>query len=137
MRVLIAADETRRIFDMVEWVKRITRDARAEVIVLHILHPGEGGSTPAEQETLVRQRTEAAQACLDMSELAGEVIVQTRAPLVRVYQQILVAAQERDVDMIVVASKRAGSVIDIVLGGVAQELLRRSPIPVLVVRPEE
>jgi nucleotide-binding universal stress UspA family protein len=39
-------------------------------------------------------------------------------------------------DVLVVASKRAAGVAGLLLGGTAQALLRASPCPVLIVRPE-
>ena len=45
-------------------------------------------------------------------------------------------AREQGVDIVVVASKRADGIRGLLLGSTAQELLSRSPCPVLVVRPE-
>ncbi len=137
MRVLICSDEGRRIFDMAAAIKRMTEGSSAEIFVLHVLHPGEGGRTPEDQQRLAEERKGAAETALEMAGLAGEVIVETRDPLVRVHQHVLRIAQRLDPDMIVVASKRAGGILDLVLGGVAQELIRHSRIPVLVVRPDE
>lgn len=137
MRVLICSDEGRRIFDMAAAIKKMTVDAAPEVFVLHVLHPGEGGRTDEEQGRLAEERKGAAETALEMVDLPGEVIVETRDPLVRVHQHVLRVAHRLDVDMIVVASKRAGGILDLVLGGVAQELIRHSTIPVLIVRPGE
>jgi nucleotide-binding universal stress UspA family protein len=45
-------------------------------------------------------------------------------------------AREQRADLVVVASKRAASLQGFILGSVAQGLLRLSPCPVVVVRPE-
>lgn len=137
MRVLICSDEGRRIFDMAAAVKRLAGDLHLEVFVVHVLHPGEGGRTEEAQAELAAERRGAAETALEMVGLSGEVIVETRDPLVRVHQHVLKVGQRVEAGVIVVASKRAGSLVDIVLGGVAQELLRHSRVPVLVVRPEE
>lgn len=137
MRVLICSDEGRRIFDMTAAVKTLISEAGADIVVVHVLHPGEGGRTDEAQADIARDRKAAAETALEMVGLSGEVIVETRDPLVRVHQHVLQVAQRVQADMVVVASKRAGSLVDLVLGGVAQELLRHSRIPVLVVRPEE
>jgi nucleotide-binding universal stress UspA family protein len=45
-------------------------------------------------------------------------------------------ARESGADLVVVASKRAGGLAGLLLGSTTRALLRLSPCPVLVVRPE-
>ncbi len=49
-------------------------------------------------------------------------------------QKILEAARDRECDLIVMGTHGQGTLTDAMLGSTAQRVLRRSPVPVLVVR---
>jgi nucleotide-binding universal stress UspA family protein len=135
VRILIGSDGGDRIRYTAAAVQQLTRGIDAEVFVLHVLHPEAGDAPPEAHRAIAAQRRRALAEALSRAGLDATLLIETRAPFVRVYQHMIRRAEELQIDMIVVASKRAGGVVDLILGGVAQELLRRSPVPVLVVRP--
>lgn len=52
-------------------------------------------------------------------------------------QEILAAAARHDGDLVVMGSHGGGAMRRLLVGGVAAEVLREAPCPVLVVRPAE
>jgi len=136
MRILITVDERQRTPYLAAAILRLTRNAPAEVIALRVLNPSEGGRTPEAEAEFAATCREQISKHLTEAGLEATVLTETREPFTRVHQHVLARAKALDVDMIVVASKRVGGVLDTVIGGVAQELVRHSRIPVLVVRPD-
>jgi nucleotide-binding universal stress UspA family protein len=66
--------------------------------------------------------------------ITDDIIVERGNPV----EQILKHAQERSCDLIVMGTHGHGTLEDVMLGSTARRVIRRSKIPVLVVRlPEE
>ena len=77
------------------------------------------------------QFSEAAQASLqDSSEVANEVIVRRGNPV----DQIIEVAEQSGCDLIVMGTHGHGNLAEAMLGSTARRVLKRSDIPVLVVR---
>ena len=63
-----------------------------------------------------------------------KIVVVTGHPV----DQIIRQAQEKDVDLIVIGSRGKGGLADVTMGTTSRRVLRRSKVPVLVVRlPED
>jgi len=63
-----------------------------------------------------------------------EIVIERGNPV----EQILEQAEERNCDLIVMGTHGHGTLADVMLGSTARRVIRRSPIPVLVVRlPQE
>ena len=99
-------------------------DARASVEPDALMHE-------AEREMLGTLLTEQEQ-----KELRTEYILRVSGPG-GVYGEIFRYAEEQSVDLIVVGSHGRGSVAHILVGGVAEKMVRKAPCPVLVVHQPE
>ena len=53
------------------------------------------------------------------------------------YQALLLEIKENKPDLLIMGTKGRSNLIDIVIGSCAQKLFRRSPIPLLSIRPSE
>jgi nucleotide-binding universal stress UspA family protein len=74
---------------------------------------------------------ESARSETDMKTFGSDEIVLERGNAV---QKILEVARDRECDLIVMGTHGQGTLADAMLGSTAQRVLRRSPVPVLVVR---
>ncbi len=66
--------------------------------------------------------------CLDR---IWKVVVRTGVP----YRELLAIINEEKPDILVMATKGRGNLADTILGSCAQKMYRRSPIPLLSIRP--
>lgn len=118
--------------------------ARAFGADLHLAHvirpmPGTGGDEGVESDLEWRREVrEAASGAL--SELAGQlrregVSVDAEVREGQVVTELLAAVEERAVDLVVMTTHGAGGFRRWWLGSVADALLRRSRVPLLLVRP--
>lgn len=106
----------------------------AEVILLHVLPPGaldpSGEVSPAEAVARTYLDTVAAR-------LRSQGV--TALPLVRsgpTAATILQEARDQQVDLIILGTNVRGVLPSVVLGSVADQVVRQAPCPVLLVRPE-
>lgn len=117
----------------------------AEVVLLHVVNPAEGASyspeasLPSFSEDWYDRERERAQSLFDDIEsdvLAQETTVERVVEVGRPTNVIVeyVENDDTDVDHIVMGSHGRQGVSRILLGSVAERVLRRSPVPVTVVR---
>ena len=114
----------------------------AELIVLHVVDPvgalyeAEGGGPAAADEWAGQAREEAERLCEDVATPAAEegCTVTTLVDVGRPGRAILEAIDERDVDHVVMGSHGRKGLSRLVLGSVAERVVRESPVPVTVVR---
>jgi len=70
----------------------------------------------------------------DASSLADEIIIERGNPV----KEILKQSKERNCDLIVMGSRGHSTLADVMMGSITKRVLRRSDVPVLVVRvPDE
>ena len=80
------------------------------------------------------------QFCQHMQADINEIRIQDEHLLIRngmSVDKILETAEEIDADLIVMGTHGYGMVKDALVGGTARRIVRRSPVPVMVVRSEE
>jgi len=114
----------------------------ATVSVLHVIDPVEAGysSQPTafgQAEEWFETAREEAETLLDgVRERAGAegVAVDTTVEVGRPSRAIVEYADENDVEQIVMGSHGRSGVSRILLGSVAEAVVRRSPVPVTIVR---
>lgn len=119
----------------------LARSLGAELALVHVIHPAtapvaepvlapparHGEEEPDAPQLLAAWEREA-------EALAGRA-VQTRLAAGRPGPEILRYAREGRFDLLVVGSHGRSAIERLVLGSVAEELVRAAPCPVLVVRP--
>jgi nucleotide-binding universal stress UspA family protein len=138
--ILVPVDESDGAREACEFVER--EFPSATVTLLHVINPAEAGysmegSLPtASEEWYERKRSDAESLFEDFeSELSGtQRTVHTEVEAGKTTNVIVGYAADNDVDQIVMGSHGRSGVSRILLGSVAETVVRRSPVPVTVVR---
>lgn len=140
--VLVPVDESEKSTAALEYALREYSDGR--ITALHVLDPGdfyaatgmEGGAI-ANYDELKRAQDESAGTILEnASELAATegIEIETDQVVGSVSRSIVQYVEESDVDHVVIGSHGRTGASRILLGSVAEKVIRRSPVPVTVVR---
>ena len=125
-RVLVAADLSPAGARLARYGLALVA-GRGEVHLLHVLNRGRKPGTKAEAESSLRS--------LLPRQLHRGVAVHPQVAVGPVAQTICQVAERLGVDAICISSRRASGMAPLLLGSVAQAVLRESKRPVLVVRP--
>ncbi|WP_458209566.1 universal stress protein [Haladaptatus sp. NG-SE-30] len=139
-RILVPTDGSEQSKKALEHV--LTEFPDADVTIINIIDPIDVGYTstvgmPGYSEEWYEESKANAEALFeDAQEIADEydVTLSTETELGRPSQTIVEFAEEHDFDQIVMGSHGRSGVSRILLGSVAETVVRRSPIPVTVVR---
>jgi len=139
-RLLVPVDGSEQAHQAVEFVTEEYDDA--EVVLLHVINPAEAGygaqaSIPSFSEEWYEGEKDAASDLFDeiseqaaRTDLTFERVIEVGKPT----RVIVDYAAENDVDQIVMGSHGRSGVTRILLGSVAEAVVRRSPVPVTVIR---
>lgn len=114
----------------------------SKVTLLHVVNPSEAGysvqsSLPAASEEWYERQKEQAAAIFDELEadlLTGNRNIERVIEVGKPVSVIVEFAEDGDVDQIVMGSHGRSGVTRVLLGSVAETVVRRSPVPVTVVR---
>lgn len=135
-RILIPVDgspqsEEAAAFAAAEWPD-------AELLALHVIDPVEAGyaagRVPTAGEQWYQDAQERAETHFDSASEAAGRDMEARTEVGRPAATIVDVADEEDVDMIVIGSHGREGISRILLGSVAEHVLRESSVPVTVVR---
>lgn len=142
VRILAAYDGSEASQAAVAAAARLAGAASAEFTVIHVINQltdlGDISAGSTEEATGVKTREREAEITNLLSGLGASATVLVE-PLTRgedVAAHIAGVARERGATLVVVASRRVTGLTGFILGSVAQELLKVSPCPVMVVRPD-
>jgi len=139
-RILVPVDGSEQAHRAFEFVAEEFGDA--EVVLLHVVNPAEAGysaqaSIPSFSEEWYESQQAAAEelfdeiaALTDGTDLSIEREIEVGKPT----RAIVEFADENGIDQIVMGSHGRSGVTRILLGSVAEAVVRRSPVPVTVVR---
>ncbi len=115
---------------------------------LHVLHVFEEPVVPAwttegyipalqsvreELEKRARQKLEECLSAEEREKFRAQLVLKTGSPFV----EIIRYARDTDIDLIVIGTHGRGPIAHILLGSVADRVVRKAPCPVLTVRPSE
>ncbi|WP_276272769.1 universal stress protein [Haloarcula litorea] len=140
-RILVPVDESTQARTAVEFAAENSPDAT--LILLHVINPAEAGyspgaSVPTFPEEWFETRKTTAEALFDeltaVAEEFGADDVERVTEVGRPTTAIVEYADEHDVDQIVMGSHGRAGVSRILLGSVAETVVRRATVPVTVVR---
>ena len=141
-RVLVPVDGSEQAHEACAFVTQ--EFSGAEMVLLHVINPAEAGysaqaSLPSFSEEWYEQAKSQAQDLFDEIEVEakaeGEDLSVTRAIEVgKPVRTVVEYAEENEVDQVVMGSHGHSGVTRILLGSVAEAVVRRSPVPVTVVR---
>ncbi|MFD1647318.1 universal stress protein [Haloarchaeobius litoreus] len=139
-RVLVAYDDSVQSTEALEFA--LEEFADATLVVLTIVDPAEANTRRAfsmptfASEWYEEAREDADELLAEATELASaaHVDIETELAVGRPPKTIVEYAKEHDCDHIVTGSHGRSGVSRILLGSVAETVVRRSPVPVTVVR---
>ncbi|WP_459194948.1 universal stress protein [Halosimplex sp. J119] len=139
-RVLVPVDGSEQAHRAFEFVTEEFDDA--EVVLLHVVNPAEAGysaqaSLPSFSEEWYENQKAAAEELFDeIDDLAADtdLSITREIEVGKPIRVIVEFAEENDLDQIVMGSHGRSGVTRILLGSVAEAVVRRSPVPVTVVR---
>jgi len=126
------------------YAAEIARVFDAEVIACHVveppdlisqLPPGGEGYFPPNLPQLQQQSSE--QQCREMLAKAGVARGRVLTPVGSPFVELVRAAKDEDADLIVVGTHGRGAIAHILLGSVAERVVRKAHCPVLTVREGE
>jgi len=138
MRVLVPIDDSDPAREALEHA--ITTFPDAEITVLHVINPSlvmRHGEMAYDYERLMGLEEEEAETLFETArEIADDhdASVTTEIVIGRPSRGIVEFATENDVDQIVLGSHGRSGVSRVLLGSVAERVVRRAPVPVTVVR---
>ncbi len=118
----------------------VERHPDATITLLHVIDPIDAGYSaeavlPSYSEDWYEsQRASANDLFDDARELTGRDDLETDIEVGRPSRIIVEYAREHDIDQVVMGSHGRSGVSRILLGSVAETVVRRSPVPVTVVR---
>lgn len=120
----------------------VTHFPEANITVLYVMDPVDGATAwgPVTGEDWVSAAEERAESVLaEAYERAADagIDVETASVIGRPSQAIVEYAEEHDMDQVVIGSHGRKGVARVLLGSVAETVVRRTPSPVTVVRTTE
>jgi nucleotide-binding universal stress UspA family protein len=127
---------------LVEQASGLAKSLGARLTLLHVTDPPEGlgglefeadGGTQSSQELLDQEAHDRLRGYAALAEQAG-VSVATRVVHGEPSEHILLGARQLSADMLVMGTHGRRGLARLVLGSVAETVLRESPIPVVTVR---
>ena len=139
-RILVPVDGSEQAHRAFEFVAE--EFGEATVVLLHVVNPAEAGysaqaTIPTFSEEWYENEKAAAEELFDEIEaLAAEtdLAVERETEVGKPIRAIVEYAEDNDIDQIVMGSHGRSGVTRILLGSVAEAVVRRSPVPVTVVR---
>jgi nucleotide-binding universal stress UspA family protein len=137
MAVLVAYDGSAPARKAVEYA--FDAHADDELVLLRVVEAADG-STEAGisliQEALRDRETEAATELEDATDAleTGDVEFRIETTVGKPEREVVAFAEEHDIDHIVIGSHGRSGVSRVLLGSVAEKIVRRAPVPVTVVR---
>lgn len=138
-KILVPVDFSDRSRKALQYALGMAEEFQAELILVHVVQPypivTEMPGTMAELQAQLEKNAFSQLAKLNDSikGVASRGLLQTGQPV----HHILKVALEEDVDLIVVATHGRTGLAHVVLGSVAERIVRHAHCPVLVVRERE
>lgn len=143
-RILFPTDFSEASKPAQEYACAFAEQFKADLHVLHVLTdvalmmPEPGSAFGLPQNYLMEQKQEVEKALdnlLPASWTAGRG-VHRATRMGNPYAEIAKYAQEHNIDLLILGTHGRGAVLHLLLGSVAEKVVRTAPCPVLTVRPE-
>lgn len=141
-RILVAHDFSERSAEAVRTARAWAEVFDAEITVLHVVEPVVypefyAINVPSD-DVMTRLRDRATEALDDAAdEIIGNLPVNTVVLIGRAADTIISEAQPGNYDLVVMGTRGLSGLEHLVLGSVAEAVLRRCPVPLLTVEAEE
>lgn len=140
-RILVPVDFSEPSINAVPYALAFAKQFKAQLVLVHIVeqvvYPGDWMIPPFPTGDFASESREQLMAKLrsTCTEKAGKV-----TPIVRfgrAWQEIIEVAREQKCDMIIMATHGYTGLRHVLLGSVAEKIVRHAPCPVLTVRPDD
>ncbi len=138
-RILVPIDFSEPSIDCLDYAERFARHFGAELVLLHVVEPtiypadfgfGQVGVPNIEEELRKHSEQELERLSKRVQGVHARSFVRTGKPFLEIVQ----AAEEEKVDMIIIASHGHTGVEHILFGSTAEKVVRKAQCPVLTVR---
>ncbi|MFO1499475.1 MAG: universal stress protein [Verrucomicrobiota bacterium] len=140
-RILVPVDFSECSDKALRYAQKFAEQFGSQIVLLHVIqpmvYPSEFGYPPPVVDTIDETMRE--KVVSRLSTLASGISAATEA-LVRMgqpYHEITTAAEELDVDLIIIPTHGRTGLKHVVLGSTAERVVRHAPCPVLTVRERE
>ena len=140
-KILVPTDFSKHSEKALRYGVELAIKFSAEVHLLHTFEIvpmayGEGGFIPIDSSEEI---AEAAKQHLDKLtiESVGQLVVTRAVTQGRPFVEIVRYAKQKEIDLIVLGTHGRGAISHMLLGSVAEQVVRKASCPVLVVRDEE
>jgi len=131
-KILLPLDGSKTAEQALFWAKQYAGPDKAQVVLLQVLHaeyPLEGRPFRAGASE-AREYLQGIERELNFAGIPAKILLRNEP----VSQAIVEAARRERCDLIIMTSRGASKVVRWLIGGVTQQVMRLSPIPVFVVR---
>jgi len=141
VRVLVPVDDSDRATNALEFALENYPDA--SITALHVINPGEfpaggfeSGITTDVEQIRETKRKQAEELLENLGRTAADrgIEIETVTEIGKAARAIVDYAENNDVDVITIGSHGRTGASRVLLGSVAETVVRRSPVPVTVVR---
>jgi nucleotide-binding universal stress UspA family protein len=141
-RILVPIDFSEHSKNALEYAIPVALQFDAELLLVYVVEPmvypadlSFGQISIPSVEPELRQRGKEELDNLVDKQIAGRVRSKTSIRTGKPFLEIIAAAKEEDVDLIIIATHGHTGVEHILFGSTAEKVVRKAPCPVLVVRP--
>ncbi len=132
-RILYPTDFSAVAMGAITYITQLKDAGAREVIVIHVV---EGGILAASAE-IFEAEAEAPLAAIVARLRDAGLDARYELRVGNIAHEILQVARDEDVSLIVIGSRGKGAVREVLLGSVSEAVVRRAPMPVLVVKPRD
>jgi len=140
-RILVPVDFSVHSIKALEAALSLARTFDANVTLVHIveqiIYPGDWMYPPIAMTDFAAEQRAQISAKLKALAERSNVITHEVVRLGRAWQEVVEVAKERKADLIVLATHGYTGLRHVLLGSVAEKILRHAPCPVLSIRAEE
>lgn len=133
-RILVPTDGSPSMESVIDHANRLARVHEAEIHGIYVVDTGSYATLPMETSwdgMTDMLREEGAQAVSELESMAGEIPVETDVREGNPSTEIVEYATERGCDCIVMGTHGRAGIDRLLLGSVAERVVRSSPIPVV------
>lgn len=143
-KILAAVDFSEHSDVVLQYAAEFSRSFQAEVLLCHVVEPadmlsqlppgGEGYFPPNMAQLQQEHARRTLEQRISQHQVAGgRIAIPQGSPFV----EIVRLAREEDVDLVIVGTHGRGAIAHMLLGSVAEKVVRKAPCPVLTVRSGE
>jgi len=140
-KILVPVDFSEHSQKALRYALAFARQFDAEVLLVHIVeqmvYPGDWMYPPLAVTDFAAEKREQMVDRLRTLAAGSGVKTQHMVRLGRAWQEVVEIAREQKADMIILATHGYTGLKHVLLGSVAEKIVRHAPCPVLSVRPEE